>query len=360
MKVSDQWTDVSTAKYLGSAYSDVQLAMSKFETSWFVLDHTCVDAGVEAWSMDGVPFAEIGGYYGGCNTDIQLHINKGVIGLRVDNVVGFEVSGLSITNLLNVGALGTETSVCGAYTQGNAHQDPRITAGYTGTEGYGVTLTQSSHGTLRDVQISNIETYYGAAVGIALFKDSANVTFGEDIRIDGVVAGSRMELSELRPEQSYLPNKVPRACSVLDNQYNTHYALAAADSISASNVRGFMVCDEEERIGQCDEESCEPIYDEGFFVELAQTYAKSETRMERARKRLSVYGSFSKSVVRSGSFAMLVLGVMIGLVAVLMGCHVWSRMARKMMERKQINREWSGIIEGESTPLLPDTDLYTY
>merc|ERR1712129_384239 len=183
------------------------------------------------------------------------------------------------------------------------------------------------------------------------FKDSANVTFGEDIRIDGVVAGSRMELAELRPEQSYLPNKVPRACSVLDNQYNTHYALAAADSISASNVRGFMVCDEE---------SCEPMYAEGFFVELAQTYTKSETRMERARKRLSVYGSFSKSVVRSGSFAMLVLGVVIGLVAVLMGCHVWSRMARKMMEGKQINREWSGIIEGESTPLLPDTDLYTY
>jgi len=360
MKVADQWTDVSTAKYLGSAYSDVQLAMSKFETSWFVLDHTCVDAGVEAWAMDGVPFAEIGGYYGGCNTDIQLHINKGVIGLRVDNVVGFELSGLTISNLLNVGALGTETSVCGAYTQGNAHQDPRITAGYTGTEGYGVTLTQSSHGIMSDVQISNIETYYGGAVGIALFKDSANVTFGENIRIDGVVAGSRMALEQLRPEQAYLPNKVPRACSVLDNQYNTHYELSAADSISASNVRGFMVCGDEERIGQCDDESCLPIYAEGYFEEMEANVAKSETRMMKARKRLSVYATFSKSVVRSPSFAMLVLGVVIGLVAMLMSCHVWSRMARKMMERKQINREWSGIIEGESTPLLPDTDLYTY
>merc|ERR1712176_869383 len=154
-----------------------------------------------------------------------------------------------------------------------------------------------------------------------------------------------MGLAELRPEQSYLPNKVPRACSVLDNQYNTHYELAAADSILASNVRGFMVCDEEARIGLCDEESCAPMYAEGFFDELAQTYAKSEkseTRMKRARKRLSVYGSFSKSVVRSGSFAMLVLGVVIGLVAVLMGCHVWSRVVTRKMK---VAKEWSGIIE---------------
>lgn len=43
MKVADQWDDVSTAKYIGTAYSDVQIAMSQFEKSWFVLDHTCFD-----------------------------------------------------------------------------------------------------------------------------------------------------------------------------------------------------------------------------------------------------------------------------------------------------------------------------
>merc|ERR1719319_98484 len=160
MKVADQWTDVSTAKYLGSAYSDVQLAMSKFETSWFVLDHTCVDAGVEAWAMDGVPFAEIGGYYGGCNTDIQLHINKGVIGLRIDNVRGFEVQNVSISALANDGALGS--SHCGAYQQGNAHQDPLITKGYTGAEAYGVTLTSSTHGVLDDVRIADVVSSRGS------------------------------------------------------------------------------------------------------------------------------------------------------------------------------------------------------
>ncbi len=43
------------------------------------------------WAINGLQFNndKIGGYYGGCNTDIQLHINKGVIGLRIDNIIGF-------------------------------------------------------------------------------------------------------------------------------------------------------------------------------------------------------------------------------------------------------------------------------
>merc|ERR1719464_1533008 len=101
----------------------------------------------------------------------------------MDNIVGFEVSNVSISHLTNTGALGTETEICGAYTQGNAHQDSLITAGYTGTEGYGITITQSTNGTLKNVAIDDIETFYGFATGIALFKDSVNVEFAESISI---------------------------------------------------------------------------------------------------------------------------------------------------------------------------------
>ena len=124
MKAADQFEDISTAQYVGTAYSDVQIVMSQFEDSWFVLDHTCFDDGVVGWALDGVTFGDFGGFYGGCNTDIQLHINKGVIGLRLDNLVDFNVSNIHIESLLNSGGLGVETEICGAYTQGNAHQDP--------------------------------------------------------------------------------------------------------------------------------------------------------------------------------------------------------------------------------------------
>ncbi len=53
--------------------------LSEFVESWYILDHTCFDNGIINWVLNGITFDNIG-YYGGCNTDIQLHINKGVIG----------------------------------------------------------------------------------------------------------------------------------------------------------------------------------------------------------------------------------------------------------------------------------------
>eukprot|EP00483_Globobulimina_turgida_P007580 UN07595 len=92
MKVVDQFEDVASSVYIGTAFSDVQIVMSEFEKSWYVLDHTCFDEGIMNWVMNGETFGEFGGYYGGCNTDIQLHINKGVIGLRIDNIDTFIIS----------------------------------------------------------------------------------------------------------------------------------------------------------------------------------------------------------------------------------------------------------------------------
>jgi len=274
IKVSDKWgdfDDVLEAKYVGTAYSDVQILMSEFEESWYVLDHTCFDQGIRDWTIRGVPFVEET-IHGGCNTDIQLHINKGVIGMRVDNVVGFEVNNINIHDLINTGNLGHET-ICGAYEQGNAHQDPLITAGYTGTEGYGITITQSTDGSVSGAVIDSIETYYGNCNGIALFKDSV-VTFN-DISVSNIVAGSQLQLTDLRPYQNYLPNKIPRACSVFDNNYNTQYTIGE-DGISAHDVNGYLVCSVQDNnlIGDCDAaENCVGKYDAPYFDRLASQYS---------------------------------------------------------------------------------------
>eukprot|EP01084_Bolivina_argentea_P298668 514715_1 len=268
MKVSDSWDDIESANYVGTAYSDVQIVMSQFEKSWFVLDHTCFDAGIVDWALNGQSFANTG-YYGGCNTDIQLHINKGVIGLRIDNVQGFDVNNVQIENLINTGGLGTETAICGAYTQGNAHQDPLITAGYTGTEGYGITITQSTQGTIDGASINGIETFYGNCNGIALFKDSS-VLFN-DVVVSNITAGSQLDVTrDLRPYQKYLPNKIPRACSVWDNKYNTEYVIGA-DGVHATQINGALICnaDDADLIGECNN-ACVATYGATYFDELAQ------------------------------------------------------------------------------------------
>jgi len=322
MKVADQWDDISTANYVGTAYSDVQIAMSQFEKSWFVLDHTCFDEGIVSWAIDGLNF-DVNGYYGGCNTDIQLHINKGVIGLRLDNIVDFTVSNTRIENLLNTGGLGVETEMCGAYTQGNAHQDPLITAGYTGTEGYGVTITQSTDGVLANVNINNLETHYGFATGVALFKQSS-VEFTENIVVDNINAGTKMDVSYLRPLQDYLPNKIPMACSVFDNNYGTHFELTG--TITASNVRGYLLCDADTAmIGDCDDETCSASYDSDFFDALKQQQQKQalkEQQQQRKEKTFTVYGSFSHSLLQIPIYLVLPFTAL-ALISIYM-CYLWS------------------------------------
>jgi len=272
------------------------------------------------------------GFYGGCNTDIQLHINKGVIGLRIDNIVGFEVDNVTISNLINTGDLGTETEICGAYTQGNAHQDPLITAGYTGTEGYGITITQSTNGTLRNIAIDNLETFYGFATGIALFKDSKDVQFEEDIRISNVNAGSMLEVTDLRPEEGYLPNKIPIGCSIYNNEYNTEYTLDDNVQISASDISGYLLCTDDAVIGpQCDEsQGCIAKYDETYFEELKLSVALS--------------ASGERSLQNTANYSWIVILCALLTVIAASMCYFWSKSLEIDVRKSEI--------DNENTPLL--------
>merc|ERR1719295_209743 len=298
MKAADQFDDISTAKYVGTAYSNVQIVLSQFERSWFVLDHTCFDDGIVGWALDGVSFGDFGGFYGGCNTDIQLHINKGVIGLRLDNLVDFNVSNIRIESLINTGGLGVENEICGAYTQGNAHQDPMITAGYTGTEGYGITITQSVEGRISNVSIRDVETHHGTANGIALFKDSS-VNF-DGVIVDGITAGSRLNVEQLRPEMNYLPNKVPIACSIFDNEYGTEWTLS--NGVTATNIQGFLICEGDAMIGECDDTSCAAQFDRTYFDGLrGAVVSASATKMEREEMVSSVWKTLTSRTVHDDS-----------------------------------------------------------
>ena len=152
-----------------------------------------------------------------------------------------------------------------------------ITAGYTGTEGYGITITQSVGGRIRNVTIRDVETHHGAANGIALFKDSS-VEF-DGVNVDGITAGSRLNAEQLRPEMDYLPNKVPIACSIFDNEYGTEWTLT--NEVVATNVRGFLVCDGDAMIGECDG-SCTAQFDRAYFDGLREAAVAAEVERQRS------------------------------------------------------------------------------
>ena len=165
-----------------------------------------------------------------------------------------------------------------------------ITAGYTGTEGYGITITQSVGGTIQNVTIRDVETHHGFATGVALFKDSS-VQF-DGVIVDGITAGSQLNVEQLRPEMDYLPNKVPIACSIFDNQYGTDWSVT--NEVIASNVEGFLLCDGDAMIGECDSDSCIARYEQTYFDGLR------EDTVEQMRKK-GVMSSLWRSMTEEHS-----------------------------------------------------------
>merc|ERR1712154_446673 len=223
-------------------------------------------------------------------------------------------------------------------------QDPLITAGYTGTEGYGITITQSIQGTLSNVNINNLETHYGFATGVALFKDS-NVQFDRDIVIDNIVAGSKMEMEYLKPQQNYLPNKIPIACSVFNNNYNTQYIMDNIDNIKATNMGGYLICNDDSIIGQCDQETCNSLYDQTYFDQL-KTISISSSKSKS--KSFTIYATFSKSIIKSPTFAIVAFTVLI--IVTLLTCYLWSTSYKLIKDGK--GNEINEYNNNEYTPLL--------
>ena len=107
--------------YKGTTYSNAQYALNKLvpEEYWSVLGHTFLDDEINAWiehsdkildlyavQHDGTPSIK-------CNSDVMVHLTKGIFGIRIDNVDQLYVNGdIQIDNLHN---LGINLYVCYVY-----------------------------------------------------------------------------------------------------------------------------------------------------------------------------------------------------------------------------------------------------
>eukprot|EP01084_Bolivina_argentea_P307919 532297_1 len=63
------------------------------------------------------------------------------------------------------------------------------------------------------------------------------------------------------------------ACSIFNNNYNTEYSIVDDDdntNINAQNIYGYLLCDiNTQMIGNCDENTCIPKYQQSYFDQLA-------------------------------------------------------------------------------------------
>ncbi len=118
-----------------------------------------------------------------CNGDTMFHVNKGVIGYRIDGAARVTLDHTSASDLVNLGNVGSDD--CGCYSF--SHPEATL-SGYGGTKVRGYSFAGSKKIVVYDAEISDLSTFAGSAIGIDLLTDTKNVLI-EECTIDEVEAG---------------------------------------------------------------------------------------------------------------------------------------------------------------------------
>ena len=164
-------TDRSKAKYVGSAYSDAQAAINVLSQDWGVLGHSFLTNKIQKWIFEGGDensLSDEDPIF--CNSDVMLHVTKGIFGLRLDSIDNIDIDNIEISNIHNLGFLGN--NICGQYWKssngGHRNQNYPLQTGYTGTEVHAMTLVKSS-GKMNSIIIDDVISARGDALGLQLF-----------------------------------------------------------------------------------------------------------------------------------------------------------------------------------------------
>lgn len=165
------------AIYVGNVLANAQALVAKAALAkefpfYFDVSRMSIDQGVLDWIEQEQPLssiiAEPSDYL--CNGDTMFHVNKGVIGLKIDGAQGVRMRGVSVRDLENFGAVGS--GLCGDYE----FSHPGATLpGYGGAKVRGISIAGSSDVRLHGVRVSDLSSQWGSVYGVDLLTDSENV-----------------------------------------------------------------------------------------------------------------------------------------------------------------------------------------
>ena len=174
----------------------------------------------------------------------------------MDGVQEFTLEDVYIHDIVNWGDLGSDE--CGEYEYINFASgfdtDKDIQYGYTANNVHGI-LTDYASGTMKNIKIENLKSWYGTTHGIALYKGS-DVQLHGDFSVNNLVAGYKMSKKE--SDIITLPNSSPYVCSVYigpnsdadtDPDITPLVAIGDTFDIIADTIYGYDSCESHERVG---------------------------------------------------------------------------------------------------------------
>jgi hypothetical protein len=228
---------VDELKFQGNALLDAQIVLGKFceSTECGNTMSMASDGDFMLWATEGEP---LGGKLS-CNQDAMRHLNKGIIGLRIEETIGVNLKNIDISYLNNWSTKGT--LVCGSYTgpDNGGHEAMTHWDGYQGADARGISVFGSTDVNIEDVTVSFINSVTGHATGIDLI-DSSEIEIFSDVLITTIRAGITVTNRELEDfSENEDPNAIPVACGVKDSGTNT---VSGIEFVSSSDIEGYLTC----------------------------------------------------------------------------------------------------------------------
>lgn len=177
-------------RYRGNAVADAQLLVAKaaangdFAGSHLDLTRLSITQEVVAWAESDAPLSTLADGPGDwlCNGDSMFHVNKGVIGFKMDAARNVVLANTTVRDLVNHGREGSER--CGDYSGARSH--PLATLpGYGGARTRAYSFAGSRNVFVRRARAEGVRAAAGDATGLDVFTDSRRVfllqSFVEDL-----------------------------------------------------------------------------------------------------------------------------------------------------------------------------------
>lgn len=154
---------VARAKLNGefnNSHLDVtRLNISETVLNWVEGDTTFADAGLDYL----------------CNGDSMFHVNKGVIGFRMDSATNVALTNTSVSGLSNLGHAGSSL-LCDDYSGDVSHPAATLD-GYGGSATRAYTFAGSDGVVVRSATARRLSAHAGPVVGFDVLTDGSNITF---------------------------------------------------------------------------------------------------------------------------------------------------------------------------------------
>ena len=175
----DLLTIATDRSFVGNPVANAQAFVAKaelngeFANSHLDVTRLNISGTILDWVEGDTTFAEAGlGYL--CNGDSMFHVNKGVIGFRMDSATNVSLTNTSVSDLTNLGRAGS--GMCGDYGSGVSHPAATLD-GYGGSATRAYTFAGSDGVVVRSATAQRLSAHAGAVVGFDVLTDGSNITF---------------------------------------------------------------------------------------------------------------------------------------------------------------------------------------